>query len=210
MQTGRFLVSPATESRCWPERRSKMTKGGTLFIEQNCASLQQTLLFMQNSGTAGICWSWGAIQIPLSLRFLSEEVTPPPATSHCYKQGGTPQSQYPLAHSRRADTWHALDPADSSPQIDVTTEKCWGSSDFSSDRDELVKSLSCQHTGTVLLPTLSQTPVHSGSYWLTLQSFCFKKARGCWQTKNSTNMMGRSLLDFGSQEEAELTNPCSG
>lgn len=161
MQTGRFLVSPETESRCWPERRSKMTKGGTLFIEQNCASLQQTLLFVQNSGTAGICWSWGAIQIPLLLRFLSEEVTPP--TSHCYKQGGTPQSQYPT-HSQPQGRY-----------MTCTRPSWFISADWCEDRKMLGEQWFQQW------PWLAGQVTELPTYWYWATSYPFPNSCAFWE-----------------------------
>lgn len=70
-QTCSFLVSSMTVSRCWPERRSNATS----FTEQNCDSLQQPALHAELRNSCYLL-NLGGIQIPLSLWFPSEEVTP--------------------------------------------------------------------------------------------------------------------------------------
>lgn len=129
-----FLIPSMTESKCWSERRSKATKGGTL--ESKTAPFFNKLYYSCSIQEQPIFIEFGGpIQNPFQFPF--EELTPQLLT--VASRVGL-LSQSPLYfHRHRVATRHTLGPSDSSKQIDVRIEKCLGSSDFSSDIDGLVK-----------------------------------------------------------------------
>lgn len=207
-QTGRFLVSSMTVSRCWPERTSKAIKGRTSFLEQNCDSLQQTTIHAEFRNSCYLL-NLGGIQIPLSLWFPSEEVTP----YLSLLQAGWDSSvtvPRPPAHSHGADTWHALDPADSPLQIDVRTEKCCGSSDFSSDSDERVKSLELLTHWNCPASYSSQTPVHSVRHCLSSNPLDLRRPEAACNQKTPPVWWEDPCLTLIPRRKRSLLNPCSG